>query len=186
MQSHLLGQKDWAKMHELYRSIPPSDAPAENPLDKLIEAFATNRLRAFVRPRGEGAERQIPEEFWRRRPMEARLALATCAVDSSKLFEGGMLHDGDLFVAESDFEGFIVGLDAGARTRKATPISDDIIMGELAARRDKYLRGDLTKDTLAGEVNSSLNLRDKKRVLELTDRFTWIRGKGRPSKLGDR
>lgn len=166
-----------------FDEIPPWEVPSRRPLDLVIEAFAKGEIAAIGRPKGRGDEWPIPPDFWERRPGEALMALASCAIDSKRLYEPSVAFDSDVIIDAADFEAYLKGF--AARMREKQDLSWQQIVEIFERYRKPYEACDFGLHELISKIMRDHHLKDRDNIRKIAQALPWKKNPGRQPRSDD-
>lgn len=178
----VLAHHHWRQFRTWFMDPDNFDVPHPNPIDLILEALAKGELRAIGRPKWSGEEWQIPTDFWERRTNEARLVLASCAIDSERVFGFSTRFDSDVFLTKESFDQFRRSFATRLRPGKRV-LSDEEVLTLFERYRPRYLAG-LRWHDLISELMKTHKVGNRKRIREIGNLVPWRRLPGRQPKPG--
>ncbi len=177
----VLEHHHWRQFRTWFMDADLFDVPNPNPLDLVVEALAKGELRAIARPKRFGEEWEIPTTFWERRTNEARLVLASCAIDSERVFGFSTRFDSDVFLTNESFDPFRRGFASRLKTRNRE-LSEQEILALFERNRPRYLAGGLRWHDFIAELMKTYKLQNRDRIRKIGDLVPWKRSPGRQPK----
>lgn len=174
---------DWAQFYTWYEAILPWEAPSRRPLDLVIEALARGDILAIARPRGSGPEVLIPADFWERCPGEALMVLASCAIDSKRIYEPSVAFDSDLIIESAGFQEYLKGFAARMRAKRTLPWQEVVAIFE--RYREPYEAGEFGLHELISKVMRDHHLKDRDNIRQIAQALPWKKSIGRQPRRDD-
>ncbi len=110
------------------------------------------------------------------------MALASCAIDSKRIYEPSVAFDSDLIIEAAAFQEYLKGFAARMRQKRTLPWRE--VAGIFERYREPYEAGEFGLHELISIVMRDHHLKDRDKIREIAQALPWKKSIGRQPKRG--